>query len=270
MGNLPQQNRHWPASVQQEYCDLCGRKIPAAERVQGDSQGLYQRWLCPECAPLGLNPSYIDYGGPGNQAPLPEAPEPHSGDDWETNTQGEIVYSEFYAGTEDPQAAPTNGGAGVSNVRVVGIPFTLPRQIIGNTATTLTLFVRSIGVAPCVIEAALYQQTSNLVTPGTFVSDLGSATTMAGADATFSMNIDLSGDTIYFLVYRSNGICSTPGFAASYGNDILGDGMILLRKPWSNTEFAYGLPWPATCGTIPWTRTGSPVELPAFRITLEA
>ena len=81
------QGRQWPASVQQEYCDLCGRKVPAADRVQADSQGLKGRWLCDRCASLGLEPSYLDYGGAGNQAPLPEGPEPHSGDDWITEAQ---------------------------------------------------------------------------------------------------------------------------------------------------------------------------------------
>lgn len=260
--------RAWPGDVQLEYCEICGVRLPAARRIQATTQGLAGRWVCPKCAPLVLNPSYMDYGGPGNMAPTPGEIEPHSGADWITEIQGETQYRWFYAGIEDPQATP-DITSGVASSFLYAVPFTLPRRLIGNVTATITLDISTVTVAPAVIEAAIYKQTKALITPGVLVADLGSATCADGQAATFSPDLFLSGDGIYFLLYRCNGTAGSPGFSATYSNNILGQDILVFYKSHAGTEWDYGNDWPITAGRVPWLKIGSPYRLPAWKMALE-
>lgn len=261
--------RTWPGDVQLEYCEICGVRLPAAKRIQATTQELAGRWVCPKCAPLVLNPSYLDYGGPGNLAPTPGEIEPHSGVDWITEIQGESRYSWFYAGTSDPQGTPDTT-SGVSDTNVFAIPFVLPRRLVGNVIQTVGIDITTVVTAPCVIELALYKQTKLLANPGVLVADLGSMTAQDGQTGSVAPDLFLVGDAIYFLMYRSNGIATSPGFSATYSNDLLGDGINVFGKIMAGTEWVYGNPWPLTAGRVPWQKFGAPGKLPAFKITLES
>lgn len=257
--------RHWPGDVQLEYCEFCGVRLPAAKRIQATTQEYAGRWSCPKCAPLVLNPSYLDYGGPGNMAPTPGETEPHSGVDWITQIQGTTTYASFYAGTENPDQSPDLTNVALSS-QAKAIPFTLPRRLDGNTVATVSLPITTISSGTGPLEAAIYKQTGNLTTPGVLVADLGSATTAAGATAAFSPNLYLIGDGIYFLIFRFNGAGTCSGFSASLSDDLL-DGATMLLNTASGT-FALGSDWPMSCGRVPWARATA-TSFAGFRVTLE-
>lgn len=259
--------RHWPGDVQLEYCEICGVRLPAAERIQATTQDLAGRWVCPKCAPHVLNPSYLDFGGPGNLAPEPGEVEPHSGEDWVTEIQGTEIYQWFYAGVEDPQATPDTT-SWVSTTSVFAVPFTLPRRLIGNVATTISLDISTVVAAPAVIEAAIYKQTRELTTPGVLVADLGGVTCVDGQTATFTPDLFLPGDAVYFLLYRCNGTAGSPGFSPSYSNNLLGEDILFFYAALAGSPFEHGLPWPRNCGKVPWTGIGAPLRLPAWKLTL--
>jgi len=261
--------RHWPGDVQLEYCEICGVRLPAAERIQATTQDLAGRWVCPKCAPHVLNPSYLDFGGPGNLAPEPGEVEPHSGEDWVTSIQGENVYSTFYVGTADPAASP-NTTSGILATNVFGFPFTLPRRLVGNNVSRVGVSILSVLAAPCVVELAIYQQTKYPDNPGALVADLGAATAQDGQTLFVEPNLFLPGDAIYFLMYRSNGIATTPGFTATYSNNLIGNGYLAFGQAMADTAWVYGAPWPQKSGRVPWTKFGAPGMIPAFQIHLEA
>lgn len=74
--------RNWKVDDQLEFCDVCGRRIMAQSRILGTAQGLAGRWVCDWHAELSQNPSYMDYGGAGNQMPDRQPDAPHSGVNW--------------------------------------------------------------------------------------------------------------------------------------------------------------------------------------------
>lgn len=251
--------RHWPGDVQLEYCELCGVRLPAAERIQATTQDLAGRWVCPKCAPLVLNPSYLDFGGPGNLAPEPGEVEPHSGEDWVTSIQGETTYSSFWVGAA-PGASPSidmplNGVA-------LAIPLDLPRRLASNQVETITL--KSNGYAST-IRAAIYRQTKGLTKPGELVKDIGTVSFAAFSTRTFTVDAFLDGDAIYFLVYFGNGAGVLEGFALTDADGTLTNGtMLQATSSWYNGVGA----WPRRGGAVPWTKVN--INFPAFKVHLEA
>lgn len=68
-----------PETPQIEYCDLCGAPVGAADRIRAISQGLRDRWLCPEHEEYAFSLSFQDRGST-SQAPVVDYPdEEHSG-----------------------------------------------------------------------------------------------------------------------------------------------------------------------------------------------
>lgn len=251
--------RAWPGDVQLEYCEICGVRLPAAKRIQATTQGLAGRWVCPKCAPLVLNPSYMDYGGPGNLAPTPGEIEPHSGVDWITEIQGETVYESFWAGA----AESTSPSVDVAmNGRARAVPMDLPRRLNRNTVATITL--KSNGYAST-IRAAIYRQTKDLSKPGRFVVDLGTATFTSGSTQTYTVDTFLDGDAIYFIVYYGAGPGVVEGFYLEDADGTLTDGTMLQA---STTWYDGTTAWPLTGGRVPWTKLN--VNFPAFKVYMES
>lgn len=258
---MSRSERRFDQDVQLEFCALCGRKVAAAKRVLGTAQGFYGQYVCPEHADWAVNPSFIDYGGVGNSAPLPEPLEPHSGQDWIADALGAVTYSSFYAGAVLGQSPATTT---TITTQTRAIPFVLPRRLSSYTVTNVAVSVPTIPLGTGPLEVAIYVQTGDLDTPGVLVADLGDVTSSAGAVWNLPANLFLAGDAVYFLLYRFNGSAAAAAFspAASSGLTMAP----LMARPITGT-FAVQTDWPDDANGIPWLQmTGT--SFPAFVLTV--
>lgn len=241
--------RVWPADIQLEYCEFCGVRVPAAKRIQATTQEYAGRWACEKCAPLLLNPSYLDYGGPGNLAPTPGEIEPHSGVDWITEIQGgSVPVTTFYVGATTGETPADDLALSSALYSARAVPFAIPRPPSSNTVATVS--VKSNGYAGSV-KAAIYtlgvRKTNR---PGLLVADLGSQTVAAFGTATFSPDLYLDGSSYYVVVLQGTSAGVLSAFSASQSSEIIADGISNLGAPvnW------YTSAWPLTGGPIPWTQ----------------
>lgn len=241
--------RTWPGDVQLEYCEFCGVRVPAAKRIQATTQELAGRWVCPKCAPLVLNPSYLDYGGPGNLAPTPGEIEPHSGVDWITEIQGgSVPVTTFYAGAASGESPADDLALSSALYSARAVPFSIPRPPSSNTVATVQ--VRSNGYSG-VVKAAIYtlgiRQNDR---PGILAMDLGSQTVASGGTATFTADLYLNGASNYVVVLRGTSAGVLAAFSSTQGSDLLGDGITNLGAP----QDWYTTAWPIAGGPVPWTK----------------
>lgn len=76
-------SRRDPNIPQVEACEVCGKLWPSELLVEGTAQGLAGVRVCSDHKFLTMaanNPSYLDYGGPGNLGVTKEPDGPHAGD----------------------------------------------------------------------------------------------------------------------------------------------------------------------------------------------
>lgn len=241
--------RHWPGDVQLEYCDFCGVRLPAAQRIQATTQEYAGRWACPKCAPLVLNPSYLDYGGPGNLAPSPGEIEPHSGVDWITEIQGGTVpVQTFYAGAASGESPADDLALSSATYSARAVPFAIPRPPSSNTVTTIQ--VTSNGYAGTVRAAIYTLGIKKTNRPGILIADLGSQTIAAMGSATFTANLYLNGSSYYVVALQGTSAGVMRAFGSTQGSDIIAEGVTSLGAPpdWYTSD------WPLAGGPVPWTQ----------------